>query len=97
MYQFYEEIKQQPDLFQMLYELECGHIYDIAKQVFAYNPKKIFVAGCGDAYSNALLCKEYMDHFTGSDHCIQCEGQIQDGHGSGRISKRNENIDPLYH
>ena len=67
MYYFYEEIKQQPDLFQMLYELEYDHINDIAKQMLADNPKKIILTGCGDAYSNALLCREYMNHLTGFD------------------------------
>ena len=64
MYQFLEEIKQQPDLFSMLYESEYGHIQDIAAQIVASHPNKIILAGCGDAYSNAMLCKEYIHRLT---------------------------------
>lgn len=67
MYKLYEEIKQQPDLFKMLYNLEYECISDIAKQMLANNPRKIILTGCGDAYSNALLCKEYINHLTGFD------------------------------
>lgn len=61
---YYNEIGQQPHLFRTLYDSEYDHIKAVAEQIMMHNPRRIILTGCGDAYSNAMLCKEYMCRLT---------------------------------